>query len=86
MVPVVAALGSLDGVHQVLVGGLEGLHLPGLLPEEPPPLPGLQALLVLVPEGLQQLAMCGLSLLLCLLQRPADLLYLRGGGASVRTR
>ena len=85
MVPVIVALGFLDGGPQLLVGGLEGLPLPGLLPQEPPLLQGLLALLVPVLEsllvqapGLQQLTAHRVSLLLCLLQRPADQLYLGG--------
>ena len=86
MIPVVVALGSLDGGPQLLVGGVEGLPLPALVPQEPPLLQGLLALLVPVLEGLlmqapglQQLATHRLPLLLCLLQLPADHLHLGGG-------
>ena len=85
MVPVVVVLGSLDGGPQLLGGGVEGLHLAGLLLQEPPLLLGLLVQLVPVLEGLlvqapglQQLAAQLLSLLLCLLLTPLGQLDLRG--------
>ena len=85
MVPFVVALGFLDAGTQLLVGGVEGLPLLGLLPQEPPLLQGLPALMVPLLEGLlvlaaglHQLIAQRVSLRLRLLQRPADQLYLGG--------